>query len=173
MHSVGDKRIIFKKIGTDDYIKFSNNNGVSYNLGVRVTGIFTGDHKARILGNGNIVLFCANRIYYSDDDMETINPCIVLKKDGSAYSCHEPVNPAYPGAYFNFMSGFIEESGVCLLGNYTNSSMGASPVNLYYSLDGITWRVIYTFGQDLVIPTMELQRQDPEVLCLVIPAILL
>ena len=26
--------------------------------------------------------------------------------------------------------------------------MGASPVNLYYSLDGITWKVFYTFGQN-------------------------
>jgi uncharacterized protein (TIGR02145 family) len=149
LHSVGDKKIIFQIVGADAYIKFSNDNGVSYNAGVRVTGIFTEDNKARILGNGNIVLFCGNKIYYSDDNMETINPGIVLNKDGSTYSCHEPVNPAYPGAYFNFMGGFIENAGVCLLGNYSNTSMGASPVNLYYSLDGITWKVIYTFGQDL------------------------
>jgi hypothetical protein len=148
LHSIGDKRIIFTTVGSDFYIKYSNDNGVSYNQGVKVTNIFATDNKARILGNGNIVLFCVNRIYYSDDNMTTIKPCNVLSKDGSTYSYHTPVNSNYPGGYFNFMDGFVENAGVCLLGNYTNSGTGASPVNLYYSLDGITWKVVYTFGQN-------------------------
>ena len=44
------------------------------------------------------------------------------------------------------MGGFAENDGVAVLGNYTSSSFGASPVNLYYTLDGITWKVFYTFG---------------------------
>jgi hypothetical protein len=148
LHSIGDKRIIYTTVGSDFFIKYSNDNGVSYNQGVKVTNIFAGDDKARILANGNIVLFCVNKIYYSDDNMTTINPCNVLSKDGSTYSYHTPVNSNYPGGYFNFMDGFVENAGVCLLGNYTNSANGASPVNLYYSLDGITWKVVYTFGQN-------------------------
>jgi hypothetical protein len=102
--------------------------------------------KARILSNGNIVLFCGNEIFYSNNNLESISHCTVLNKDGSAYLLHTPVNSAYPGSYFNFMGGFVEDEGVCLLGNYANTSIGASPVNLYYSLDGITWKVCYTFG---------------------------
>jgi hypothetical protein len=148
LHSVGDKRIIFKTIGTENYIKYSSDNGATYNQGIRITNIFTDNNKARILSNGNIVLFCSNKIYYSDNNLATITPCIVQNKDGSPYVYHTPVNPAYPGAYFYFMGGFAEYDGVAVMGTYTNASMGASPVNLYYTLDGITWKVFYTFGQN-------------------------
>jgi hypothetical protein len=46
------------------------------------------------------------------------------------------------------MGGFVEYEGISVLGNYANVNMGASPINLYYSLDGITWKVFYTFGQN-------------------------
>ena len=148
LHSVGDKRIILKSVGSDSYMKYSADNGSSYNAGVKVTGIFTSDYKARILGNGNIVLFCGGNIYYSNNNLATINPCNVLNNDGSVYTLHTPVNPSYPGGYFYFMGGFVENGGVAVMGNYTNNAQGASPVNLYYTLDGITWKVFYTFGQD-------------------------
>gem|GEM_PF-1565146 len=145
LHSRGSKRVIYT---SDHYIKFSNDYGATYNAGVNVTGIFTLYHKARILENGTIVLFCVNKMYYSTDNMTTINPCTVLDKNGSPYTYHTPVSDSYPGSYFHFMNGFEEKAGVCLLGNYGNSATGACPINLYYSLDGITWKVIYTFGQD-------------------------
>jgi uncharacterized protein (TIGR02145 family) len=148
LHSIGNKRIIFKTIGSDNYIKYSADNGNSYNAGVKITGIFTSDNKARILGNGNIVLFCGGNIYYSNNNLATINPCNVLNKDGSVYTLHTPVNPSYPGGYFYFMGGYVENGGVAVMGNYTNNAQGASPVNLYYTLDGITWKVFYTFGQN-------------------------
>jgi uncharacterized protein (TIGR02145 family) len=148
LHSVGDKRIILKSVGSDSYMKYSADNGSSYNAGVKVTGIFTSDYKARILGNGNIVLFCGGNIYYSNNNLATINPCNVLNKDGSVYTLHTPVNPSYPGGYFYFMGGYVENGGVAVMGNYTNNAQGASPVNLYYTLDGITWKVFYTFGQN-------------------------
>jgi uncharacterized protein (TIGR02145 family) len=148
LHSVGDKRIIFKTIGPDNFIKYSSDNGATYNQGIKITGIFNDSNKARILENGNIVLFCGNKIYYSDNNMATIAPCNVQNIDGSPYVYHTPVNPAYPGGYFYFMGGFAENDGVAVIGTYTNASMGASPVNLYYSLDGITWKVFYTFGQN-------------------------
>ena len=146
-HSVGNKKVVLEHRWPNEYIRFSNDNGVSYNEGV----MFPWDvsmEKARILENGNIVLFGDKRIYYSDDNLTTIHPCNVLDKGGVAYSYHEPVNPAYPGGYFDIMGGFAEYNGVTVLGNYANSASGASPINLYYSLDGITWKVFYTFGQN-------------------------
>jgi uncharacterized protein (TIGR02145 family) len=148
LHSVGNKSIIYKLAGADWYVQYSGDNGASYNAGVKVTGFFREDNKARILNNGNIILFCGSKIYYSDNNLATITPCTVLNKDGSPYILHTPVNAAYPGSYFNFMAGFAENNGVYVMGNYSNSWVGASPVNLYYTMDGITWKVFYTFGQN-------------------------
>jgi hypothetical protein len=147
LHSVGDKRIILELEGANKYVKYSGDNGVTYNAGINVSSGFV-VYKARILANGNIVLFGTNKIYYSDDNLATMHPCNVLDKDGKAYSYHVPVNADYPGSYFNFMGGFVEYEGISVLGNYANVNMGASPINLYYSLDGITWKVFYAFGQN-------------------------
>lgn len=149
LHSLGNKRVNFKSVGSDNYVKYSSNNGNTYNQGVKVTGFFTEDNQARILDNGTIVLFAGSKIFYSTDNLSTITPCTVLNKDGSPYTLHTPVNPSYPGAYYNFMGGFAGNNGVYVMGNYANNSMGASPVNLYYSLDGITWKVFYIFGQNI------------------------
>lgn len=148
LYSVGNKSIIYKLVGADWYVQYSEDNGASYNSGIKVTGFFREDNKARILNNGNIVLFCGSKIYYSDNNLATITPCTVLNKDGSPLILHTPVNTAYPGSYFNFMAGFAEYNGVYVMGNYSNSWVGASPVNLYYTMDGITWKIFYTFGQD-------------------------
>ena len=148
LHSVGNKKVLYTCSGSNCYVKYSSDNGNSYNAGVLVNGLFNEDDKARILSNGNIVLFCGSRAYYSTDNLTTISPCIVLDKDGSPYVFHTPVNPSYPGGYFYFMGGFAEYNGVAVMGTYSNSNLGASPVNLYYTLDGITWKVFYTFGQN-------------------------
>lgn len=148
LHSVGNKSIIYKLVGADYYVQYSGDNGASYNSGVKVTSFFKEDNKARILNNGNIILFCGSKIFYSDNNLVTLNPCVVLNKDGNPLILHTPVNASYPGSYFNFMAGFAESNGVYVMGNYSNSWVGASPVNLYYTMDGITWKVFYTFGQD-------------------------
>lgn len=145
LHSVGNKRIMAELKWPNQYIRFSNDNGVSYNQGI--TFPWQSIKNARILKNGNIVLFNGTKIYYSTDNLATINPCNVLDKNGMPYSFHVPANAAYPGGYFDIMGGFAEDKGVMVLGNYTNSATGASPINLYYSLNGITWKVFYTFGQ--------------------------
>jgi len=147
LHAVGDKSVILESLRSIQNVKFSSDNCISFNAGIILPPEFD-IKKARILENGNIVLFGCNQMYYSVDNLLTIHPCIVIDKNGLTYSYHMPVNSEYPGGYFYFMGGFIENSGVCVLGNYTNSSMGSSPVNLYYSLDGITWKVFYTFGQN-------------------------
>jgi len=147
LHSVGNKRVILESVSSVQYLRYSSDNGVTYNTGSIVpSGIFL--NKARILENGNIVLFGSNKIYYSTNNLVTIQPCTVLDKNGNVFTLHQPQNPAYPGGYFSFMGGFAENAGVAVLGNYTSSSFGASPVNLYYTLDGITWKVFYTFGQN-------------------------
>ncbi|HKK41374.1 MAG TPA: hypothetical protein VJ963_03110, partial [Bacteroidales bacterium] len=148
LHSVGNKKVIYTCSGSNCYVRYSSDNGNSYNTGVIVNGLFNEDNKARIMPNGNIVLFCGSRAYYSTDNLTTIHACTVLDKDGTPYVYHTPVNPSYPGGYFNFMGGYAEYNGVVVMGTYTNNSMGASPVNLYYTLDGITWKVFYTFGQN-------------------------
>lgn len=148
LHSVDDKRVILETVGANLYLKYSNDNGVTYNPGINVTSEFK-EYKVRILANGNIVLFGINKIYYSNDNLTTMHPCNVLNKDGNPYSYHIPVNANYPGSYFGCMGGFIEHQGMAVLGNYANDGhYGASPVNLYYSLNGITWKVFYTFGQN-------------------------
>ena len=146
LHSYKNKKIILERDNSIYYVKFSFDNGLSYKPAIEVSS--KGINKARILSNGNIVLFGLSKIYYSNDNLSTIHDCIIKDKDGSNYKLHEPVNPDFPGAYFEFMGGFVESDGICVLGNYANSRGGASPVNLWYSLDGITWKVFYTFGQN-------------------------
>lgn len=146
MHSNGDKRVIIE----GDYIKYSADNGDTYNAGVDITAFYPVGEVAeiRILNNGIIVVFShKTSLHYSDDNLVSLIACTVLDAAGAPYSYHIPVNANYPGGYWNFMGGFIEHEGVSVLGNYTNSSHGASPINLYYTLDGITWKVFYTFGQ--------------------------
>jgi hypothetical protein len=146
-HSVGDKKVISEYRWPNEYVRFSSDNGNSYNEGIMFPW---GESplNARILVNGNIVLFSSRKIYYSNNNLVSITPCNILDKDGAVYSYHEPVNPDYPGGYFDIMGGFAENNGVIVMGNYANSASGASPINLYYSLDGITWKVFYTFGQN-------------------------
>ncbi|HLP86538.1 MAG TPA: hypothetical protein VK153_01520 [Candidatus Paceibacterota bacterium] len=143
LHSFDDKRVILE--GTT--VRYSENNGTSYNTGVDMSSLFT-PIAARILANGNIVLFSGKtKVYYSDDNLSTVKECTVLDKNGNPYVYHTPVNPANPGGYWKFMGGFVEYNGISVVGTYTNSAYGASPVQLYYSLNGITWKVFYTFGQ--------------------------
>ncbi len=102
LHSVANKKIIYTCNGSNCYIKYSSNNGNSYNAGVLVTGLFHEDNKARILSNGDIVLFVGSKIYYSNDNMTTITPCTVLDKNGNPYILHTPVNPEYPRELSSF-----------------------------------------------------------------------
>lgn len=145
LHSSKDKRVILEIINSKPYLKFSSDNGLSFNAGIDVSSKVI--NKARILSNGNIVLFGYNKIYYSNDNLNSIHDCIIQDRNGGSFKFHYPLNPDYPGAYFEFMGGFVESDGIMVLGNYTNSEGGASPVILWYSLDGITWKEFYTFGQ--------------------------
>ncbi|MDX9930607.1 MAG: LamG-like jellyroll fold domain-containing protein [Bacteroidales bacterium] len=145
LHSNGNKMVIIEDQYPNKYIRYSSDNGLTFNTGIRVDWA-TPLRYARILDNGRIVVCGADSIYYSSDNLSTLTPCTVLGKDGQPYEYHDPVNDLYPGGYFDVMGGFVEYEGMAILGNYTNSGTGSSPVNLYYTLNGITWKVFYTFG---------------------------
>lgn len=150
MASRGDKMVVWD-VATSK-LRYSGDNGYSFGTGIDISALsFTIDFgKVRILNNGVIVLFGGKTaLYYSDDNLATINACTVLDKNGDPFVFHIPANASYPGAYFNFMSGFQEHNGVCLAGNYCNAgTVGAAPVIIWYSLDGITWKECYQFGQN-------------------------
>ena len=143
-HSYDDKVIAL----TGTTLKYSSDKGLTYNAGVNLFGTLT-LRKARILSNGIILLTDGKtKLYYSDDNLATINQCVVKGLDGENYVLHEPANATYPGQYYDWFGGFIDTVDKFVFGNYTNNNFGASPVNLYYSLDGITWKVFYQFGQN-------------------------
>ena len=54
------------------------------------------------------------------------------------------------------MGGFARNNGVDVMGNYANTSMAASPVNLYYSLDGKPGKSFIPLDKILIILTMAL-----------------
>jgi hypothetical protein len=151
-HTVGDKVLMIE----GDYVKVSLDKGLTYNTGVDAATIFAaGEEISRgwIREDGVICVFGDMKtIAYSDDDGATFTACTYLGSDGNPYTFHVPVNAAYPGSYFNILGGIAEYDGILVIGNYTNTSTGkgASSINLWYSLDGITWKVFYTFGQNPV-----------------------
>ena len=86
LHSAGNKRVIQETVGSVQYLRYSGDNGVTYNTGSIIpSGVFL--NKARILENGNIVLFGSDKIYYSTNNLTTIQPCVVLDKTGTFLHC--------------------------------------------------------------------------------------
>ena len=145
LYSLGDKKIFLD----GDYIKYSEDNGITYNTGVDVSALEVEHVRARILANGNISIIGGGRnIFYSDDNLTSITPASVLDEDGDPFVYHEPVNEDYPGEYFRSMGGFEIFQDGCVLGNYSNAGGGAAPTIIYHTLDAITWKIVYMFGQN-------------------------
>jgi hypothetical protein len=94
-----------------------------------------------------------NRLWKSDDLLQTITEVTLQNADGTPYVYHTPVNPLYPGNYFNRWTisetGFINGVEMFIWGNWGNGieSKGASPTNIYYSYGGDSVKVAYVFGQ--------------------------
>jgi len=106
-----------------------------------------------ILKNGNIVFATGSKLYLSADNLKTYRPITVKDRHGSDYIPHKPQNPELPGWYFHPLDGVHtwDVNGVEMLvwGNYCNVLGGASPVNIYYSVDcGRTVKIAYAFGQN-------------------------
>lgn len=105
----------------------------------------------RITDGGNILVFGTGKeLHYSLDNGTTYHASTILKKDGTPFVFHTPVNAEYYGSYFdNYLDLYAESNGVIVIGNYANVFLGASPVLLFYSIDGgVTFKVFYEFGQN-------------------------
>ena len=106
---------------------------------------------ARITAEGNIIIFSRKTaVHVSTNNGMSYAACTVLDAAGDAYVYHTPADADYPGGYWQMFNGFVEHDGVIVFGNYGNSGTGASPTNMWYSINGgVTWKVFYTFGQSL------------------------
>jgi|GEM_PF-4354661 len=141
-----------KLIYTNDTIYLSLDNGSTYpykqffNVAKKVQTAFVSDDNV-------VSFFNENTAYYSDDSLTSIVTGSVIEKDGTPFTFHTPVNPDFPGLYFNevgrIKAGMIEGRYILTVGNYGNVSGGAVPTILWFSADtGRTWRVGYEFGQN-------------------------
>ena len=106
-----------------------------------------------ILKSGNIVFSTRSKLFLSTDNLRTYRQITVKHADGTDYIPHTPQDPSRPGWYFHTLPGVNswDVNGVEMLvwGNYCNVLGGASPVNIYYSVDGgQTVKIAYAFGQD-------------------------
>ncbi len=146
--SVGLKRVAIN----GNYLIYSNDGGHTYNEGVDISAVYPAAEisMVRILANGNIVIFSQKtKVHYSDDNLTTIKEASIVNADDSPYVFHTPANASYPGNYFALLNSFVETEDCIVIGSYSNSNYGASPVNLWYSIDsGVTWKVFYTYGQN-------------------------
>ncbi len=108
---------------------------------------------SHILKNGNVIFATSAKLYLSTDGLKTYREIRVKKRDGSEYVPHTPQNPDNPGWYFHTLPGTVswDVNGkeMMVWGNYCNVLGGATPVNIYYSIDsGRTVKLAYSFGQN-------------------------
>jgi len=106
-----------------------------------------------ILKNGNVLFGAGSKLFLSTDNLKTYKPVALKNADGTDYVPHSPQNPENPGWHFHALSGINswDVGGVEMLvwGNYCNVIGGATPVNIYYSVDnGQTVKIAYAFGQN-------------------------
>jgi len=106
-----------------------------------------------ILKCGNVVFGTGSKLYLSEDNLKTYKPVALKDAKGADYVPHTPKNPENPGWHFMPLTGVNawDVDGVEMLvwGNYCNVRGGASPVNIYYSVDGgQTVKIAYCFGQN-------------------------
>jgi hypothetical protein len=108
---------------------------------------------SHILKNGNILFATGSRLYLSTDSLRSYQPVTVKAQDGSDYVPHTPQKADSPGWYFHTLPGIVswDVNGTEMMvwGNYCNVLGGATPVNIYYSIDsGRTVKIAYAFGQN-------------------------
>lgn len=106
-----------------------------------------------ILNNGNVLFATGAQLFLSTDNLKTYRQVIVKKPNGQDYIPHTPQNPENPGWYFHSLTGVSawDVNGVEMLvwGNYCNVLGGATPNNIYYTVDGgQTVKIAYSFGQN-------------------------
>lgn len=136
------------------YIMFSYDLGDTYiEVAFADSNIITFSY---IFSNGN-VLFATNKneLWFSSNGLVTLTQKYLKNANGTNFVYHTPVNPLYPGIYFNPLC-YLEptyQNGVEMLvfGNYSMYIMpqmhGAVPSLIYYTIDkGETLKVAYRFG---------------------------
>ena len=106
-----------------------------------------------ILKNGNIIFATGAKLYLSTDNLRTYKPITVKDACGRDYLPHTPKNPDNPGWYFHTLPGInswdVGGKEMLVWGNYCNVLGGATPVNIYYSIDnGQTVKIAYAFGRN-------------------------
>ena len=109
---------------------------------------------SHIFENGNVLFAVGSKLYLSPDKLATWCQEITVKAaDGSDYRPHTPQNPQLPGWYFHTLPGVVSWNvkgrEMLVWGNYCNVLGGATPVNIYYSVDnGQSVKIAYAFGQN-------------------------
>ena len=108
---------------------------------------------SHIFENGNILFATLTKLFLSTDNLASYKEIILKNQDGTDYLPHTPKNPENPGWYFMSLSGVnswkINNKEVLAWGNYGNVAGGATPSNIYYSVDnGHTVKIAYAFGQN-------------------------
>jgi len=140
-------------VGTNQ-LEVSLDNGVTYPNTIAFADaelIRTG----YIFRNGNIIFETSdNKIYLTDYNLGSVTEKTVYDTNGiNTYKKHTPVNPIYPGAYYNVVDYMesTDDTDVYIFTNYSNAhTLGASPTNIYETRDfGETIKVSYKFGQNL------------------------
>ncbi len=137
---------------TDKAVVLSEDNGRTWpcQLEFPAANQITFSH---IFGNGNILFSTGAQLYLSTDNLQTCRPITVQDADGRDYVPHTPRHADYGGWYFHPLCGVNswDVNGVEMLvwGNYCNVVGGATPVNIYYSVDGgESVKIAYSFGQN-------------------------
>lgn len=108
---------------------------------------------SHIWKNGNVLFATGAKLYLSNDNLKTFREITVKARDGSDYVPHTPKNPERPGWYFHTLPGVVSwdvrGAEMMVWGTYANVLGGATPVNIYYSIDGgRTVKIAYAFGRN-------------------------
>jgi len=106
-----------------------------------------------LLASGNVLFATGAKLYLSTDALKTYREVQVKDAAGADYVPHTPQNPDQPGWYFHPLDGVhtwdVGGREMVVWGNYCNVRGGATPVNIYYSVDGgRTVNIAYAFGQN-------------------------
>lgn len=137
---------------TDGTIALSEDNGLTWphRSPFREPGRIVFSH---VFENGTVVFATGAKLYRSADKLASYQEITVRGLDGSDYRPHMPQNPERAGWYFHTLPGVnswhVAGAEMLVWGNYCNVLGGATPVNIYYSVDnGQTVKIAYAFGQN-------------------------
>lgn len=152
------------QFATDGYnLRFSSDNGSTWTIypwGCDFCGLITPISSyitgAHIWANGTLTFATASTLYRSTNGLATA-PSVITPQvaGGGTYNLHTPTNVNFPGNYFGFYdvepipSTITGGAEILVWGSYNNTSQGAAPGNIFYSIDnGATIKTFYTFGQN-------------------------